>query len=142
MDGGSETLRGTGVSPGIAIGRALVLESSSISLFRLDLDPDGAEREVARFQRAVKRAWRQLRDLRDRVRREAGEAYARVFEAQILILRDRHLHRETASLIPRRVNRVGLHTVVGRYAGVRAPRRRNCATQHRHRTSPSAFCRR
>jgi len=120
MDDGSETLHGTGVSPGIAIGRALVLESSSVSLFRLDLDPDGAEREVARFQRAVKRAWRQLRDLRDRVRREAGEAYARVFEAQILILRDRHLHRETAALIRReQVNAEwAFHTVVGRYTQV------------------------
>ncbi len=120
MESASETLRGTGVSPGIAIGRALVLESSSISLFRLDLDPDGAEREVTRFQRAIKRAWRQLRDLRDRVRREAGEAYARVFEAQILILRDRHLHRETASLIRReRVNAEwAFHTVVGRYTRV------------------------
>src|SRR3989441_1686527 len=118
-DGGT-TMRGLGVSPGIAIGRALVLEGPNVAIFRLDLSPDEAEREVPRFQRAVRRAWRQLRHLRDRVRSEAGEPYARVFEAQILILRDRALLEETTSLILReRVNgEWAFHTVVRRYTQV------------------------
>ncbi|MBI1950353.1 MAG: phosphoenolpyruvate--protein phosphotransferase [Acidobacteria bacterium] len=117
---GTIRLRGVGVSGGIAIGRALVLEGPDVAIFRLDLPPGKADGEVARFQRAVRRAWRQLRDLRDRVRNEAGEAYGRVFEAQILILRDRALHQETASLIRREhVNAEwAFHTVVGRYTQV------------------------
>lgn len=117
---GTTALRGVGVSAGIAIGRALVLEGPDVAIFRLDLSPEEADREVARFQRAVRRAWRQLRHLRDRVRNEAGEAYARVFEAQILILRDRTLHQETAALIRREhVNAEwAFHTVVGRYTQV------------------------
>lgn len=116
----SETLRGTGVSPGIAIGRALVLESSSVAIFRLDLSAAEAAGEVLRLQRAVRRAWRQLRGLRDRVRQESGEAYARVFEAQILILRDRHLLKETALLIRReQVNAEwAFQSVVRRYTEV------------------------
>lgn len=114
------TLRGLGVSPGIAIGRALVLEGPNVAIFRLDLSSDEAEREVLRFQRAVRRAWRQLRHLRDRVRSEAGEPFARVFEAQILILKDRALLQETTALIRReRVNgEWAFHTVVGRYTQV------------------------
>jgi len=117
---GRMELQGIGVSPGIAIGRALVLEGPNVAIFRLDLPPGEADREVARFQRAVRRAWRQLRHLRDRVRSEAGEAYARVFEAQILILKDRSLHQETAALIRREdVNAEwAFHTVVGRYTQV------------------------
>ncbi|MEK7283790.1 MAG: phosphoenolpyruvate--protein phosphotransferase [Acidobacteriota bacterium] len=117
---GTAALRGVGVSAGIAIGRALVLEGPDVAIFRLDLAPEEADREVARFQRAVRRAWRQLRHLRDRVRNEAGEAYARVFEAQILILRDRTLHQETAALMRREhVNAEwAFHTVVGRYTQV------------------------
>jgi phosphotransferase system enzyme I (PtsI) len=117
---GSTTLRGTGVSAGIAIGRALVLEGPNVAIFRLGV-PDGeTEGEVLRFQRSVRRAWRQLRHLRDRVRSEAGEPYARVFEAQILILKDRTLLQETAGLIRReRVNAEwAFHTVVGRYTQV------------------------
>src|SRR3989441_2420877 len=114
------TMRGLGVSPGIAIGRALVLEGPNVAIFRLDLSPDEAEREVLRFQRAVRRAWRQLRHLRDRVRSEAGEPFARVFEAQILILKDRALLQETTALIRReRANgEWAFHTVVGRYTQV------------------------
>ena len=117
---GSTTLHGVGVSPGIAIGRALVLEGSNVAIFRLSVPDDETEGEVLRFRRAVRSAWRQLRHLRDRVRSEAGEAYARVFEAQILILKDRTLLQETAGLIRReRVNAEwAFHTVVGRYAQV------------------------
>ena len=117
---GRVELQGIGVSAGIAIGRALVLEGPNVAIFRLDLPHGEADREVARLQRAVRRAWRQLRHLRDRVRSEAGEAYARVFEAQILILKDRSLHQETAALIRREdVNAEwAFHTVVGRYTQV------------------------
>jgi phosphotransferase system enzyme I (PtsI) len=119
-DEASTTLQGTGVSPGIAIGRALVLEGPNVAIFRLGVPQDETEGEVLRFQRAVRRAWRQLRRLRDRVRSEAGEPYARVFEAQILILKDRALLSETAALIRReRVNAEwAFHTVVGRYTQV------------------------
>jgi phosphotransferase system enzyme I (PtsI) len=114
------TLRGLGVSPGIAIGRALVLEGSRVAIYRMSIEPADVEREVARFQRAVRGAWRQLRRLRDRIRSEAGEAYARVFEAQILILRDRVLLKETAALIRReRVNAEwAFHAVVERHTAV------------------------
>jgi len=117
---GRVELQGVGASPGIAIGRALVLEGPNVAIFRLDLPRGEADREVTRLQRAVRMAWRQLRHLRDRVRSEAGEAYARVFEAQILILKDRSLHQETAALIRREdVNAEwAFHTVVGRYTQV------------------------
>jgi phosphoenolpyruvate-protein phosphotransferase (PTS system enzyme I) len=113
-------MRGAGVSAGIAIGRALVMEGPNDAIYRLDLTPAESEREILRFQRAVRSAWRQLRHLRDRVRSEAGESYARVFEAQILILKDRALLKETVSLIGReRVNAEwAFHTVVGRYTQV------------------------
>ena len=116
----STTIQGTGVSPGIAIGRALVLEGPNIAIFRLGVADVETEAEVQRFQRAVRRAWRQLRHLRDRVRSEAGEPSARVFEAQILILRERALLQETAALIRReRVNAEwAFHTVVGRHTRV------------------------
>jgi len=115
-----EILRGVGVSSGIAIGRALVLEGPRVAIFRLDLEGEAPGREVARFQRAVRQAWRQLRRLRDRVTSEAGETYGRVFQAQILILRDRALLEETLALIRReRVNAEwAFRSVVGRYTQV------------------------
>jgi phosphotransferase system enzyme I (PtsI) len=118
--GHGEHLHGTGVSPGIAIGRALVLEGAKTTVFRLGRSASETEFEVLRFRRAICGAWRQIRGLRDRVRSEAGASYARVFEAQILILKDRALFAETVSLIRReQVNAEwAFHTVVGRFTEV------------------------
>ena len=117
---GRETLAGAGIAPGIAIGRALVLEGPRTPIFRLERTAEQAEQEVVRFRRAICGAWRQLRALRDRVRNEAGDSYARVFDAQILILRDRSLFGETLTLI--RTERVNaewaFHVVVDRYTQV------------------------
>jgi phosphotransferase system enzyme I (PtsI) len=116
----SETLQGIGVSAGIAIGRALVLEGSRPAIHRLTLSPVGVAAEVGRFRAAVRESWRQLRRLRDRVRSEAGEGLARVFQAQILILKDRALLKETVGLVRReRVNSEwAYHSVVERYTQV------------------------
>ena len=115
---GGERLRGIGVSPGVAVGRALVLEGAKVDAVRIDVDPSLTSREIARFQRAVRSAWRQIRRLRDQVRAEAGDACARVFQAQIFVLKDRALLKETVGLIRReRVNAEwAFHSVVGRHA--------------------------
>jgi phosphotransferase system enzyme I (PtsI) len=112
-----EILRGLGVSPGIAIGRALVLEGPSLSVSRLEIAPQAVRAELTRFEHAARVAMRQLRLLRGRVRREAGEAYARIFHAQMLILKDPALRKDTAAMIRReRVNaEFALRTVLGRY---------------------------
>ena len=113
-------LKGVGVSNGIAMGRALVLEGQDAAVFRIDRSPEEFDGEVARLRSAMKEAWRQIRGLRDRVRQEAGETYARLFQAQMLILRDRALRRETVALIRReRVNAEwAFRTVVRRYTQV------------------------
>jgi phosphotransferase system enzyme I (PtsI) len=112
-----ERFRGLGVSPGIAIAPALVLHGPRFPVPRIALAAIEVEAEAARFERALRSAARQLRRLRERVRREAGDPYARVFEAQILILKDPALLEETVSLIRRdEVNAAwALQTVVRRY---------------------------
>ncbi|MEE9292701.1 MAG: phosphoenolpyruvate--protein phosphotransferase [Acidobacteriota bacterium] len=117
---GRENLAGIGVAPGIAIGRALVLAGPRTPIFRVERTAEEAKQEAVRFRRAICGAWRQLRALRDRVRIEAGDSYARVFDAQILILRDRSLFGETVSLI--RTEHVNaewaFHVVIDRYTQV------------------------
>jgi phosphotransferase system enzyme I (PtsI) len=119
-DPAPEILRGVGVSPGIALGRALVLEGPPSPVERVALEPAACDAEVARLEDAVRVAARQLRRLRARVRQEAGAACARVFQAQILILKDPALRQETIGLI--RAQNVSaewaVQAVLGRYARV------------------------
>ena len=78
---GHRTLLGLGVSPGIAVGSALLLESPSTSIFRVPVPPDRIAREITRLRRALVRCKRQLLQAREKALREAGEGYARVFDA-------------------------------------------------------------
>ena len=112
-----EVFRGLGVSPGIAIAPALVLEGPRLPVPRIVLESEQLDDEVARFERALRSAARQLGRLRERVRREAGDPYARVFQAQLLILKDPALLEETVSLIrAETVNAAwAFRTVVSRY---------------------------
>ena len=46
-------LRGIGVSPGIAVGSALILEGPNTSIFRVPVAPDRVPREISRLKRAL-----------------------------------------------------------------------------------------
>jgi phosphoenolpyruvate-protein phosphotransferase (PTS system enzyme I) len=95
----TQTVRGIGVSPGIAVGSVLILENPSTSIFRIPVAPDRVSREITRLRRALARCKRQILQAREKALREAGEGYARVFDAQLLILEDSSLVRETTEII-------------------------------------------
>src|SRR5690606_16056062 len=63
------------------------------------VDDDSAEEEVARFERAVQRAERELNKIATFAREKLGESSADIFQAQTLVLRDQALHDEVAALI-------------------------------------------
>jgi phosphoenolpyruvate-protein phosphotransferase (PTS system enzyme I) len=81
-------LPGIGVSPGVAVGPALVLEREAVALFRLRVPPEGVGSEVERLQRAVEASRAQLQAVRARLAREVGGAPVYIFEAHLLMLDD------------------------------------------------------
>jgi phosphotransferase system enzyme I (PtsI) len=81
-------LTGMGVSPGIAIGEAVVHESLPISAVRISLPSSEAEAEIERFRQAVESAVERIRESRDRASKQMGEEYAGIFEAHQLIASD------------------------------------------------------
>jgi len=82
------TLRGTGVAPGIAVGRALVVERDAVPVFRLSLSPEQAEAEVHRLEEALLASREQLKLIKDRLSREVGAPHAYIFDAHLLMLED------------------------------------------------------
>ena len=91
----SEILHGLGVSPGVAVGRVLLLEPDSHPVVRVAVSQARVEQEVGRLRNARERLRQELQDLRDRIRDVLGDHYAAVFEAQLLILDDPGLTVET-----------------------------------------------
>ena len=80
-------LQGRGVSPGIAIGTA-VLFNRETSRIRYRLASSGVERERQRLRAARERTRRDLEEISDRLARTLGAAQASIFAAQILMLDD------------------------------------------------------
>lgn len=93
------TLRGTGVSPGIALGPALVMERDAAPVFRLSLLPDDVEAEVARLEGALALSAEQLRAIKERLSREVGEPHAYIFDAQLLMLDDPLLRERALGIV-------------------------------------------
>jgi phosphotransferase system enzyme I (PtsI) len=82
------TLKGTGVSPGIAVGHALLMEREAVPIFRLLLPPEAVEAEVQRLSQAVALSRQQLQRIKERLSKEVGVPHAYIFDAQLLMLED------------------------------------------------------
>ena len=92
-------LKGTGVSPGIAVGSALVMERDAAPIFRLSLEPARVEAEVARLEAALGASREQLRAVKDRLSREVGAPHAYIFDAHLLMLDDPLLRDRAAAIV-------------------------------------------
>jgi phosphotransferase system enzyme I (PtsI) len=82
-----ERLKGIGVSPGIAVGRAVVLTLRT-EVVRFPIPPDRVEREITLLRAARVQSRQQLLDIRDRVTKARGHDLAAIFDAQVLMLDD------------------------------------------------------
>jgi phosphotransferase system enzyme I (PtsI) len=83
--------KGIAVSPGVSIGRALVLETRDVSIYRVPISERNLERELQRWQQGLAEAKRQIQQLRHRVQAEMGDTYSAIFDAHLLLLEDRGL---------------------------------------------------
>jgi len=99
-----QRLTGIGVSPGIAVGRAVVLTNRT-QVLRFSIPFKRIDREIARLSNARTRSRQQLETLRARLASGAGRELASLFDAQILMLDDpMWLTRATALIRGQRVN--------------------------------------
>jgi phosphotransferase system enzyme I (PtsI) len=80
-------LTGLGVSPGIGIGKALLLKHGDPEL-RFRVPASLVPREIERLGRARERSRAQLQQIRGRIAKSAGEEHAYLFDAQLLMLDD------------------------------------------------------
>ena len=84
----SRVLTGIGVSPGIAIGPALVLHWALPNVPASAVAPEDVEGEIVRLRSAVESVRTGLEELRARAVDRVGPAESKIFDAQILMLED------------------------------------------------------
>lgn len=84
----NRVLRGVGVSPGVAVARAVLVQSGFPEVPDRTVEDDQVDGEVLRLREAVAVIVGHLEVLGRRVLERAGEEEARIFDAQILLAQD------------------------------------------------------
>jgi phosphotransferase system enzyme I (PtsI) len=93
-----ERLTGIGVSPGVAVGPALVAIQRT-QVLRFPVGPDGVARELLALERARQRSRTQLEQIRRRIATARGADLAAIFDAQLLMLDDPILVGRAAAVV-------------------------------------------
>lgn len=92
-------LYGTGVVPGIVIGRAHILEGAHpLSSVRKRIAPEHISEEIQRFRMAVDAAWRQLEDIKEQLVGELKDP-GHILEAHQMMLQDEELQKSILQFI-------------------------------------------
>ncbi len=97
-----QKLQGIAVSPGVAIGEALVMDHEGFRIPRRFVARDAVEEELERLDGAIASVGQEIAGNRDAVARELGEKYGAIFEAHLQMLQDARLHGELEEMIRQR----------------------------------------
>lgn len=92
-------LQGIPVSPGVAIGEALIIDVEGFRIPRRFVTRDVVEFELARLDRALAAVGEEIERNRDAVSEQIGKQYGAIFSAHLEMLRDPKLHGELRQLV-------------------------------------------
>lgn len=85
---GRTVVHGIAASPGLAFGKVFVFESKTIEISQRIVEPEEAEKEIEQVKQSIQRSEKELYKILSFTEQKIGNAKARIFEAQILILND------------------------------------------------------
>ena len=94
-----EILQGIAVSPGIALGGALVIDNEGFLIPRSFVLRESVEDEVQRFDRAIAAASDEVLRTQNSMTAQLGEQVGAIFAAHLQILQDPRLRREVETAI-------------------------------------------
>jgi phosphotransferase system enzyme I (PtsI) len=94
-----QRLQGIAVSPGIAIGEALVMDTEGFRIPQRFVARDAVDNELERLGKAIAAAGAEIEANRDAVASELGAQYAAIFDAHLQMLTDPKLRSELDTLI-------------------------------------------
>ncbi len=87
-------IKGIGVSPGIAIGKALLLKSEETIVSRRKVDESEIPVEIARLEEALTKTRAEIIQIQKKISEDMGMRQAEIFTAHLLVLEDRTLIEE------------------------------------------------
>jgi len=99
-------LNGIAVSPGVAIGKVLILHAEDLIIRKRPISDSKVPNEIARFEDALTKTRAELLSIRKQIARDIGRDHSDIFNAHLLILEDRTLIEEVISKLKSEKNNV------------------------------------
>ena len=101
----SLSLKGIGASPGVAVGRAFLVDRKRVRTPKLRVPEEEADSELMRMKTAIELSDHQLSEIKERLAQGEGHDHALILEAHRLMLHDPMFVDEVNKLIARdRIN--------------------------------------
>src|SRR3990167_1875555 len=94
-----KTVKDIAASPGVAIGKAFVLDSEDLLIPKKIIKESGIPKEIARFEEALTRTRAEILSIRDKIYQEIGQEHGDIFNAHLLVIEDRALIEEVIGRI-------------------------------------------
>ena len=94
-----QIIRGIAVSPGLAIGEALVIDQEGFRIPRRFVARNAVEGELQRWRQAKENVASEIEQSRGSVAEQLGDHYGAIFSAQLQMLSDPHVVEKIESLI-------------------------------------------
>ena len=95
---GGAVLKGIGVSPGYAIGRAHLLDRRRMKVPKHHVGPAEISNEIKRFEDALDESEEQIKEIKDKLQ-DAGEEHFFILDAHQLMIRDEMLVEGVRNMI-------------------------------------------
>ncbi len=90
-------IKGTNASPGVAIGKALLLKEEEVKIFKSNNIT--VKEEIEKLNESVNKSKLELNKIKDKVANEIGEEEAQIFESHLMVLEDPELLNTTINKI-------------------------------------------
>ncbi|HPP87801.1 MAG TPA: phosphoenolpyruvate--protein phosphotransferase [bacterium] len=87
------------VSLGIAIGKVLKFKHRDLKIRQYNLRPEDVTDEIIRFENAVAKSYKQIEEIRNKIKEEVGEENSKIFDVHLLILQDQFFINEVVGRI-------------------------------------------
>lgn len=97
-----QVLQGIAVSPGVAIGEAVIIDQEGFRIPQRFVKRDAVDAELDRLTSAIESVAAGISKNRDTVSNQLGEKYGAIFSAHLQMLRDERLNQEFERLIRER----------------------------------------
>ena len=90
-------LQGIPASPGVAFGRAFLLDSDEVPVSKRAVAASAIPAEIARFEEALIQTRREILAIQAKISKEVGVEHGEIFNAHLMVLEDRTLIEEVVT---------------------------------------------